>query len=201
MRTNVGGDGGGGDGGGGYASLNPCYQIGIVLAWGNYNCNGLTADQTAAVETVMCENSYWLLGHQSYLPGNAHNSPSGPTTTASMVYTEDVDTFSVFVNRRQSSQFSGTTIGAIASQPAQFLAYSNGTGLAKFSAAVDSSSGPSPCNDLTDVVAAVNFVLANGSQLASNYLYWKGIVQPGRHVHPARPGDIYVPGTVFETSN
>ena len=162
---------------------------------------GLTADQTKAVETVMGENSYWLLGHQSYLPGNTFGAPSGPTITTSMVYTEDVDMFSVFVNRTQSSQFPGTTIGAVASQKGQFLAYSNGTGLAKFNGAVSSTSGSSPCDDLTDVIKAMNFVLAKGSQLASNYLYWKGIVQPGRHLHPARAGDIYVAGTVFETSN
>jgi hypothetical protein len=67
----------------------------------------------------------------------------------------------------------------VASQANQFGGYSQGPvgGITKYNAAVNSLDRSAPCNDLTDVVNAMNYVLQNGSQLASSYIYWKAINQ------------------------
>ena len=160
--------------------------------------NGLTNDQTAAVVTVMGENSNWLQGTQMYLPGAS--SGQGPTITRSMVYTEDIDMFSVFTNRAAKPNYP-STIGAVASQPGQFSAYGNGVGLQNFTLALESSPGSFMCNDLTDVVNAMNYVAANGSQLSPAYIYWKAINQGGGVTHQYQPGDIYVANTAFGIVN
>ncbi len=164
--------------------------------------NGLTPDWTLAVETVLGENSYWLLGKASDLPGNILGSSTGPVITASLVKTEDVDMFSVLTNRSNAPHYPGT-IGAVATQGAplhpQFGGYSVGIG--KFTQANDSAPTSSSCRDLTDVVDALEYVAANGSQLPSNYLFWKAISQPKGQMHIYRPGDIYEAGTAFSTTN
>jgi RHS repeat-associated protein len=85
---------------------------------------GLNTGEVAAVQTVLGENSWYLIGHQSYAPGDVSGSPSGPTITSAAVYTEDKDMFSVFANRTQTKGFP-STIGAVATQPGQFLGYNN----------------------------------------------------------------------------
>ena len=101
-------------------------------------------------------------------------------------------------NRTHTKGFPGT-IGAVASRPGQFLGYSQAGGIAKFNAAVTSSEGSVLCNDLTDVVNAMENVLTNGSQLGASYLYWKAIDQGKIGFHKYRPGDIYVANTAFGT--
>jgi hypothetical protein len=59
---------------------------------------GLNTGEVAAVQTVLGENSWYLIGHQSYV--------------------------SVFANRTQTKGFP-STIGAVATQPGQFLGYNN----------------------------------------------------------------------------
>jgi hypothetical protein len=118
------------------------------------------------------------------------------------VYTEDKDMFSVFVNRTQMKGFP-STIGGVATQQGQFLGYNNSPtgGIAKYNAALYSPVGSSLCNDLTDDVDALEFVLANGSQLGSSYLFWKAINQGSIGFHKYRPGDVYVANTAFSTVN
>jgi hypothetical protein len=159
---------------------------------------GLSSDQLKAVDAVLGENSWYLIGQKAYEPGDAQGSPSGPNITASTVYTEDKDMFSVFENRTQTKGFP-STIGAVASQSGQFLGYS--AGMAKYNAALTSPIGSSLCNDLTDDVDALAFVLSNGSQLPGSYLYWKAINQGKIGFHKHRPGDIYVANTAFGTVN
>lgn len=211
-------DGGGGGGGG--AGWDPCWgsyfdpmpnpacyvPVALPFLLGNDDdgpslcdaADGLTADQTAAVETVMGENSWYLIGHKSYRPGDTAGNPSGPTITRSTVYTEDVDMFSVLVNRTQTAGFP-STIGAVATQPGQFTGYS--AGRTKFNAALASTETSTLCNDLRDFVGAMNNVLTNGSQLAKKYIYWKASDQGGGRLHGYRRGDIYVANTAFGIVN
>jgi hypothetical protein len=155
--------------------------------------NGITADQTVAVETVMGENSNYWLGKTPY--------PNAPTVTAASVYQEDVDMFSVLTNRAQAT---GSTIGGvILANPQRFSGYStskNG-GITQYNAALTSAQGSSPCDDLTAIVSAMNYVSQNGSQLASSYLYWKSINQGNGIYHVPQPGDIDVANTAFGTVN
>jgi hypothetical protein len=162
--------------------------------------NGLTPDQTLAVQTVMGENSWYLLGHASYLPGDTRGDPTGPIITASSVFTEDIDMFSVLTNRAAAQN---STIGAVATQPGQFRGYNNSPdgGIAKYNAAINSQQGSSPCNDLMEVVNAMNAISQSGSLLPSNYLYWKAIDQGPYGFHYNQPGDIYVANTAFATIN
>lgn len=164
--------------------------------------NGITSNQQVAVETIMGENSWYLLGQKSYLPGNTFGNPTGPAITQGSVLTEDVDMFSVLVNRTQAVGYP-SSIGAVASQPGQFGGYSAGPngGITKYNAAVSSTLGSSLCNDLMNVVAAMDLVLATGSKLPSNYLFWKAINQGSTGFHKYKPGDIYVANTAFGTSN
>jgi RHS repeat-associated protein len=161
--------------------------------------NGLSPDQQIAVQTVMGENSWWRLGQLSYLPSDTYGHPTGPTITSPIVFLEDLDMFSVLTNRATAQ---GTTIGAVASQPGQFAGYSNGKngGITQYNAAINSPQGSSPCNDLTEVVYALDEILRAGSLLPSNYQYWKAILQPGG-LHKYHPGDIYVGNTAFGTVN
>jgi hypothetical protein len=159
---------------------------------------GLSSDALKAVEAVLGENSWYLLGYSSYLPGNVQGSPTGPIISSATVYTEDKDMFSVFENRAQTTGYP-STIGAVATQAGQFLGYSGG--IAKYNSAINSPVGSSLCNDLTDVVDALFFVLANGSQLPSGYLFWKAIDQGASGFHKFRPGDIYVANTAFGPVN
>jgi hypothetical protein len=160
--------------------------------------NGLTPDQQLAVETVMGENSWYLLGHLSYLPGDSRGNPTGPTITASSVFTEDLDMFSVLANRANTKGYP-STIGAVATQRAQFHGYSNGITL--YNDALNSVQGSSPCNDLTGVVDAMNAIFQTGPLLPSNYLYWKAINQGKIGFHQDQPGDLYVANTAFGTIN
>ena len=116
-----------------------------------------------------------------------------------MVSTEDVDMFSVLVNRTNTKGYPGT-IGAAATQKGQ----SWGTATARgrdyqVQCGRRVARGSPPCKDLTDVVAAMDYVLTNGSQLSSLYLYWKAINQGGGVIHRFHSGDIYVANTAFGT--
>jgi len=117
------------------------------------------------------------------------------------VYQEDVDMFSVLTNRAQAT---GSTIGGvILANPQRFSGYStskNG-GITQYNAALTSAQGSSPCDDLTAIVSAMNYVSQNGSQLASSYLYWKSINQGNGIYHVPQPGDIDVANTAFGTVN
>ena len=116
-------------------------------------CNaasGLTANQTVAVETIMGENSNYLIGRSPY--------PGAPIITGATVYQEDIDMFSVLANRAQAS--SSTIGGVIPSYPGQFLGLPGGTSL--FNRATVSAQGSALCNDLTAVVGAMNYVLRMG---------------------------------------
>jgi hypothetical protein len=70
-----------------------------------------------------------------------------------------------------------------------------------YDAAVNSHEGSPGCDDLSEVVAALDYVLENGSQLPKSYLFWKAIKQPGHKLHTHHQGDIYVGNTAFGTSN
>ncbi len=110
--------------------------------------------------------------------------------------------FSVLVNRTQTAGFA-STIDAFAVQSGQFFGYNSGPsgGRTKYNAALQSAGGTPLCDDLTDVVTAMNYVLGNGSQLGSRYLYWKAINQGKGRLHKHHPGDIYVANTAFGTVN
>ncbi len=159
--------------------------------------NGLTPDEIIAVETVMGENSWYLLGRASYVPADTRGSPTGPTITPSSVFDEDLDMFSVLTNRAASN---ASTIGAVASQPGQFRGYRDG-GIAKYNAAINSAKNSSPCNDLTEVVDAMRTIAQTGSLLPSTYIYWKAIDQGHAGFHHYQPGDIYVGNTAFGNVN
>jgi len=147
-----------------------------------------------AVETLMGENSYYLLGRSPYA--------GAPTVTAGIVSREDVDMFSVLINRTRTRGYP-STIGAVASQANQFGGYSQGPvgGITKYNIALNSLDGSAPCDDLTDIVNAMNYVLQNGSQLASSCIYWKAINQGNGVMHVFQPGDINVGNTAFGTGN
>ena len=164
--------------------------------------SGLTNDQVEAVEAVMGENSWIYIGYNAYQPGDSYGHPTGPVITENTVETEDIDMFSVLTNRTIAPGYP-TTIGAVASQQKrgryQFSGYPAGIGF--YNSAIASNQGSPQCNDLTDVVFAMNYVGAYGSQLPGKYLFWKAQAQMGRKIHVPRPGDIYVGRTVFESQN
>ena len=139
------------------------------------------------------------------LYGDAYGHPSGGrliSITESTIDTEDLDMFSVLTNRTITKGFPGT-IGAVATQRTrggyQFRGYL--PGIAVYDTAIASLQSSPQCNDLTDAVWSMDYVIANGSQLPANYLFWKGVLQPGRRTHVAHAGDIYVARTVFGTQN
>lgn len=159
---------------------------------------GLAPDSVSAVQTVMGENSDYLIGHKSYLPDDTSGSPTGSVITSGTVAVEDVLMFSVFVNRTGTQGFPGT-IGAVATQAGQFAGYAGG--IIKYNAATASAPGSALCNDLTDVIQGMGYVFANGSQLPSPYLYWKAIDQGKGNFHVFKTGDIYIANTAFGISN
>jgi hypothetical protein len=146
----------------------------------------------------MGENSDYLVGHKAYTPWDTIGNATGLTITSNWVYSEDINMFSVLVNRAATTGYP-KTIGAVATEPGAFTG--SAAGKAKYLGALGSSSVSSLCNDLTDVVEAMNYVLRDGSQLSAAYLYWKAIDQGNGIMHIYHPGDIYVANTVFGTVN
>ena len=159
---------------------------------------GLAPDSVLAVQTVMGENSDFLIGRTSYRPSDTSGSPTGPQITESTVLAENLYMFSVLVNRSGTQGFPGT-IGTVATQPGQFAGYFGGA--LKYSSAVRSTPSSALCDNLTNVVRAMTSVLNTGSLLARSYLFWKAIDQGRGVLHVFKPGDLYVAGTAFGTVN
>jgi hypothetical protein len=107
--------------------------------------------------------------------------------------------FSVLLNRARYGGAYPDAIGAVAGQNGQFRGLFSGK--RKYFAAISSQKGSDLCNDLTDVVGAMNTVLTSGSQLPSNYLFWKAVDQGILGFHRFRQGDRYVANTAFGIVN
>jgi hypothetical protein len=105
----------------------------------------------------------------------------------------------VLVNRTNTKGYP-STIGAVATQRGALHGYPE-PGITNYNQAINSVEGSSPCNNLTQVVGAMNTISQTGSLLPSNYLYWKAIDQGPFGFHKYQPGDVYVGNTAFGIIN
>jgi hypothetical protein len=150
---------------------------------------------------IVNENSFAYLGDNSLEAGDVANpvtGGTGPPITWGSLLTEDLGIASAIVNlsnAKNNRPAWRTIIGA---------AYQNGSFAVASTiitpAVLNGSMASNLCDDILTALAAAQYILTYGSELAPWYTNWRSVLQ-GQTVVPATGCQIQIDDTKFQNGN
>ena len=155
----------------------------------------LSANQLAAVEVMLAENSWGQIGKHQYLSGDTVGSPTGPIITEGQVDLEDQYMADVLLNRAVAW---GGTVASQAKKKGQF---DYAKGVKRYQRYIKKDSLSTQCQDIKDAIMAFGSQ-SNFPEDNTSVLYWVGMVQGSTghlYVRKGRPGDIQFADTAFSS--